>query len=110
MTDSQKKHTVVNYLMLLKVKCAFSSDLSSVKLCCEHSYWFRATLLIILYLREGADVLSVKVVQLLVNPALLHMSERLTTAGCLRQEVLLGFLQLEITHALLDLPQNLCFD
>lgn len=60
--------------------------------------------LIFLYLREGADVLSVEVVQLLVNPALLHMLERLTTTD--RLELLLGFLQLEITHTLLDLPQN----
>lgn len=59
-----------------------------------------------LYLWEGADVFSVEVVQLLVNPALLHMSERLTTAGCVRQEELLGFLQLEITHSLLDLNQG----
>lgn len=56
-----------------------------------------------IYLREGANVLSAEVVQLLVNPALPYM---LVTTDRLRQEMLLGFLQLEITHTLLDLPQN----
>lgn len=62
--------------------------------------------LLFLYLREAANVLPAKVVQLLVNPALPHVLERLTTAGYARQEMQLGFLQLEITHTLLDLRQN----
>lgn len=60
----------------------------------------------VLYLREGANMLSVEVVQLLVNPALPHMLQRLLTSDCEGQETLLGFLQLEITHTLLDLHQN----
>lgn len=61
---------------------------------------------VFLYLREGVHVLSVEVVQLLVNPALLHVLERLTTTGCTCQKKLFGFLQLEVTHTLLDLLQN----
>lgn len=59
-----------------------------------------------MYLRKGANVLSAEVVELLVNLALPHMLERLVTTGCLHQEMLLGFLHLEVTHMLLDLPQN----
>lgn len=62
--------------------------------------------LISVHLRESAGVLSVEVVQPLVNPALLRALEGLTATGGARQELLLGFLQLEITHSLLDLPQN----
>lgn len=85
------------------------SGLHHVIICSVHSHWIAPYCkhrLIFLYLREGANVLSVEVVQLLVNPALLHMLEGLMTTGCERQESLLGFLQLEITHTLLDLPQN----
>lgn len=60
-----------------------------------------------LYLREGLDDLTVEVVQRLIDLALLYMFDRLFTADCARQETLLGFLELEFTHTLLDLPQNL---
>lgn len=56
-----------------------------------------------LHLREGPQVLGVEVVEWLVDPALLHVSEALTS--CVRQEQLLGFLQLDAPHTLPDLPQ-----
>ena len=60
------------------------------------------------YLREGADGSSVEMVQLLLDPALLHVTKRLMPGGCAaqQQQLLLGFLQLDVTHTLLDLPEN----
>lgn len=58
---------------------------------------------VLLHLGEGPQVLGVEVVERLVNPALLHVSE--APASCVRQQQLLGFLQLDAPHTLLDLPQ-----
>lgn len=105
-------------MKLLLNKLAFCAS----RLCPLHSHWLhlrqaltykcRRRCLILLYLREGADVLSVEVVQLLQHPALRHMSQRMTTAGCTGQEELLGPLQLDVTHTLFDLPENpsWCFE
>lgn len=56
-----------------------------------------------LHLREGSEVLGVEVVERLVDLPLLHVTESLTS--CLHEEQLLGSLQLDSAHTLLDLPQ-----
>lgn len=56
----------------------------------------------ILHLREGSPVLGVEVVERLLNPPLLHLSEALTSGGGQQP---LGVPQLEAARSLLDLPQ-----
>lgn len=55
---------------------------------------------------ERFGVLPVKVIQLLLQRARLHMLEMLLTSGNFGQEQLLGPLQLDLTDALLHLPEN----
>lgn len=63
----------------------------------------------ITYLRKGVHILSVEVVQWLMNPGLLDLLERLMTAGHEVQEELLVVLQLELSCTLFDFSQNTPF-
>lgn len=58
------------------------------------------------YLSKGLDILSIEVVQRLVNPALLHMLKRFTFASNECQKKLFVSLSLEVTETPINLWQN----